>query len=223
VTLYLYALVEPPARLPDAPGLDGSAVSAEPLGALDAVVSRLEAPPSAQSQEHVLAHARVVDELAALNDAVLPVRFGRGYADASALREAVEAREGELRDALDRVRGCVELGLRVLAGTADRTLVAPESGRDYLQARLDERQRGERLADELDAPLAALSRAATRSVLATPHLVLSAAYLVPRDELDEFRRAVGSVQSRHPELSVACTGPWAPYSFATADAEAAQP
>jgi Gas vesicle synthesis protein GvpL/GvpF len=222
VTLYLYALVEPPARLPDSPGLDDSTLSVEPLGALDAVVSRLAALPSAQSEDHVLAHARVVDELASLNDAVLPVRFGRTYGDASALRDAVNARGDEFREALDRVRGCVELGLRVLAGTADRTLAAPESGREYLRARLDERQRGERLADDLDAPLAALSRAATRSVLATPQLVLSAAYLVPRDELDEFRRAVGSVQSRHPELSVACTGPWAPYSFATAEAEVAQ-
>jgi hypothetical protein len=223
VTLYLYALVQPPARLPGSAGLDDSPLSVEPLGALDAVVSRLDAPPSAQSEDHVLAHASVIDELTSLNDAVLPVRFGRGYTDASALRDAVDAREDELREALDRVRGCVELGLRVLAGTADRTLAAPESGREYLRARLDERQRGERLADELDAPLAALSRAATRSVLATPQLVLSAAYLVPRDELDEFRRAVGSVQSRHPELSVACTGPWAPYSFATAEAEVARP
>lgn len=223
MTLYLYALVETPARLPDSAGLDDSPLSVEPLGALDAVVSSLAAPPSPQSEDHVLAHARVVDELASLNDAVLPVRFGRAYADASALRHAVEAREDELREALDRVRGCVELGLRVLAGTADTTLAAPESGREYLRARLNERHRGERLADELDAPLAALSRAATRSVLATPQLVLSAAYLVPRDELDEFRRAVGSVQSRHPELSVACTGPWAPYSFATANTEDVQP
>jgi hypothetical protein len=218
VTLYLYALVEPPARLRDARGLDDSALSVEPLGALDAVVSSLAVPPSAQSEDHILAHARVVDELALLNDAVLPVRFGRAYADASALRSAVEARGEELREALARVRGCVELGLRVLAGTADRTRAAPESGREYLRARLSERQRGEELAEELDAPLAALSRAATRSVLATPQLVLSAAYLVPREELDEFRKAVGSVQSRHPELSVACTGPWAPYSFATAEA-----
>lgn len=223
MTLYLYALVDAPARLPGSAGLDDSTLSVEPLGALDAVVSSLAAPPSAQSEEQVLAHARVVDELAELNDAVLPVRFGRGYADASALRDAVDARGDELREALDRVRGCVELGLRVLAGTAEKTPAAPESGREYLRARLSERQRGERLADELDAPLAALSREATRSVLATPQLVLSAAYLVPRDELDEFRRAVGSVQSRHPELSVACTGPWAPYSFATAEAEATQP
>jgi hypothetical protein len=87
-------------------------------------------------------------------------------------------------------------------------------------ARLDERRRAEHVADELHRPLAALARAEVRSVASTPQLLLSASYLVPRDAVDAFRSAVRDLERSHPDLTLACTGPWPPYSFATAEIEA---
>ena len=214
--LYVYAFVERPASVPDVQGIDDAALSVESAGELDVVVSRHEALPREASEPAVLAHARVVEALAASNDAVLPARFGGAHTDAAALRAAVEDRQDELIAALARVRGCVELGVRALAPAAEPA-PAP-SGADYMRARLEQRQETERLADELHAPLAAVAREATQTVGATQRLLLSAAYLVPRDEVSAFTQLVQKLQAEHSNLGIVCTGPWPPYSFATAEA-----
>ena len=212
--LYLYALTEHPTVLPPVPGIDATPLAVERLDGIEAVVGVIEAVEP--SEDAVLAHAHVVDELAAVNAAVLPARFGRGYADREALRGAVGERADALHRALERVHDCVELGLRVLA-TSAREEAGVGGGREYMLGRLEERRRTEQLADALHGPLAALSRAATRSVGVTPQLVLSAAYLVPRGTLEPFRAALGELELEYPSLTMACTGPWAPYSFATTE------
>ena len=204
--LYLYALTEHPAVVPQTLGLEETPLAVERLDGIEA------------SEEAMLTHARIVDELTALNQAVLPARFGRGYPDADALRSAVAEQADDLRQALERVRGCLELGLRVLSQPGD-TDSPGQSGREYMLGRLDARRQAERLADEVHSPLAALARAETRTIAATPHLLLSAAYLVQREALERFQSAVQELESAHPELSLACTGPWPPYSFATAEIE----
>ena len=55
------------------------------------------------------------------------------------------------------------------------------------------------------------------TVGATERLLLSAAYLVPEDGVAAFRDLVERLQKAHPELGIVCTGPWPPYSFATAE------
>ena len=214
--LYLYALSERPTTLPSVAGLDESHLALEQVGEIDAVVSVVEPTRVEPSDEVVLEHARVVDALAAENAAVLPARFGRGFTDATALRSAVAERATELQQALARVRGCAELAVRVLAPT-NGGRGSPGSGGEYMRARLDEQRRTDRLAEELHAPLAELARATTKSVGASPELLLSGAYLVPRDAVDRFEARVAELSANHPELTLACTGPWPPYSFATAE------
>ena len=211
--LYLYALTEHPAVLPPSP----VSLAAEPLDGIDAVVGMIENEGIEPSEQEILKHARVVEELAAVNAALLPARFGLGFSDADALQAAVAERIDGLHEALDRVRGCVELGVRVLSGKSSAVVPVGASGREYMLGRLDERRSTERLADELHGPLAALARADTRSVGATPELVLSAAYLVPHENVERFRALVDELGRANAELTIACTGPWPPYSFATAE------
>jgi hypothetical protein len=211
--LYVYAFVAAPATLPDVSGIDDALLRSERVGELTAVVSEHEARFEV-SETAILAHARVVEALAAANEAVLPARFGAMHRDAAALREAVADR-GELVDALARVRGCVELGLRVLAVPSSPSEAS--SGAAYMRARLDHRRELERLANELHAPLAGLAREATLSVGTTPRLLLTAAYLVERGQVEAFQRQLDALQSRHPDVGIVCTGPWPPYSFAVAE------
>ena len=65
--LYLYALVDSAAALPD----DVELVSIDGIGAVVGEIDDVVDP----TDEQVLSHARVVDQVAALNDAVLPVRL----------------------------------------------------------------------------------------------------------------------------------------------------
>jgi hypothetical protein len=188
-------------------------VRSQRVDALDVVVSEHDSPVDA-AEANVLAHATVVEAVAKTNDGVLPARFGGMHADEAALREAVVAR-GELQSTLERVRGCVELGLRVLAEAP--SLPAATSGASYMRARLDQRRTLERLADEIHRPLAQLARDATVTVASTPRLLLTAAYLVERDRIEAVERELAGLQSQHPDLTVVLTGPWPPYTFAIAE------
>jgi hypothetical protein len=212
--LYVYAFTEAPASLPDVTGIDRAPLETHAAGGLEAVVSRHDTTPSAV-EEAIVAHARVVEALSEANEAVLPARFGGVHKDSDALRAAIAERESEFLAALERVRGCVELGVRALVPPPERAEAS--SGAAYMRARLDERRKLERLADELDLPLAELAREATRTVGATERLLLSAAYLVQEDRVAGFRELVERLQTAHPELGILCTGPWPPYSFATAE------
>jgi hypothetical protein len=211
--LYVYAFVAHPARLPPVRGIDGADVRAEPLGELEAVVSDHESAVDV-SEDAVLAHARVVEAVADVNAAVLPARFGGMHADVGGLRDFATGRP-LLAEALERVSGCVELAVRVAVHAGE--LPQPSSGGEYMRARLEQRRETERLAEAVHAPLAAFARDAASTVGATPHLLLTGAYLVGRDRVGDFRSAVEALQSRHPELGIVCTGPWPPYTFATAE------
>ena len=58
-----------------------------------------------------------------------------------------------------------------------------------------------------------LSRASARFGGASSDL-LQSAYLVPRQDADAFRDGVRRLEAAHPDLTIVCTGPWPPYTFA---------
>ena len=213
--LYLYALTEHPGVVPDARGIEGAPLEVEELGSVDAIFGRIRREPTDACEADVLAHARVVDELAAANDSVLPVRFGSVYHDVGALSGAVREREAELARALERIRGCRELGLRVV-DVRPHSGPRPRTGREYMRALLNEQRSAEHVAAIVHEPLAALAREDVSTIRATSPLLFTATYLVSRDAVGRFQSAVTELERAHPELAFACTGPWPPYSFTAA-------
>jgi hypothetical protein len=145
---------------------------------------------------------------------VLPARFGTRYADEAGLRSAVASRAQELAGRLAAVRGRVEIGIHAWwDGAAAAPPVRRDSGRAYLQGRLEEHRRAARLTALLEdalAPLAA-DQAAARP---RPGGGVALAFLVDRARLGPFRDAADSLGRDEPGLRLVCTGPWAPYSFA---------
>ena len=214
--LHLYALADHPVRLPPVQGIGGSALVAVEVEGIDAVLSSSPTTAHEATQEEILAHAAVVEKLASVNEAVLPARLSRPYENEIALSEAIRNRGPELRKALDRVRGCTEMGVRVIRESGSEHPDAV-SGGEYMRGRLQEIRAAERVAEEIHDAVHAISRAETQQVLASPQLVLSAAYLLPRSEVDSLRTAVEKVGRTRPELTFICTGPWPPYSFALVD------
>jgi hypothetical protein len=213
--IHLYAIAEGVEAVPAVSGIGGATVRRVAVEEVEAVVSEHGSAEPDATEEAVLAHARVVESLAAASGALLPARFGRAFPDERALEAALRDQLEALRRALTRVRGRVELGLRVL-GDADEPPSEAPSGRAYMQAKLEATARAERLARELHEPLAATAAASTHSLATAPRLVLSGAYLVPAGEVEPFRARVAALEAAHPELTFVCTGPWPPYSFATA-------
>ena len=167
---------------------DDPSPPAPPLRALPcAGLTALVAPAGPRGEvtpDELWRHEAVIEALMEDRD-LLPVRFGTRLADDEAVAVEIGARREQLALALERVRGAVELAVRA---------VGPGES-----------------ADGVHATLLGAARASRR--LAGPEL-LRAAYLVDRDAVPAFARAVESLQ--RPGLGVLCTGPWPPYSFTEA-------
>jgi hypothetical protein len=218
--LHLYAITDrPEAPLPSVIGLDDAplcAVRHDGLAAVCSWAEGVDATPPALWRHAAVSEALMEDR------AVLPARFGISFSGESRLQGELARREAGLAGSLRRVAGCVELGLRVLAEPQPATAgdaSAEDAGRAYLENRLEARRRAEALAADVHGPLARVAEEARERVLVTERLPLSAAYLVRRERVDEFRTEVERLAAERPELRLLCTGPWPPYSFAEGDGE----
>lgn len=210
--IHLYAFVD---GLDSAVSLRGAAD--EPLEALRvdhgvaAVVGELaEALP--ETTESAVAHGLVVESLRDHCDAVLPARFTRPFADRAALVGATQPNVTALQERLARVRGCVELGIRLTA-PHEATQVRVADGTAYMERLSAAASARKALADEADALLRRHALDCRVQTAADSATLYRAAYLVHRDGAAAFARRAAQLGEQHPELTLACTGPWAPYSF----------
>jgi hypothetical protein len=167
----------------------------------------------------------------------LPLRLATVFRDDAGVRGMLDAQRQQLVAALERLRGRVEWGVKVYAvpeaagtgGTPAGDRPKAASGRDYLRQRRDRRrtqeqslQQAEEFAQRLHRALlphasdARLHRLQNSELSAGPgRNVFNAAYLVEKDEAEEFaalvyRTGAGATDSGP---AVELTGPWAPYSF----------
>ncbi|MGI5459384.1 GvpL/GvpF family gas vesicle protein [Streptomyces sp. CA-249302] len=185
------------------------------------------------------AHQGVIDALTAVTTP-LPLRLGTVFRDDSGVRVMLEAREADFRRTLDRLAGRVEWGVKVYTETeteaepveTERPAEKASSGQDCLpqrrtraKAHEDLWAKAEEFASRLHAELSSFAEdnrlhAPQNSALsgASGRNVLNGAYLVPREDCEEFvelvDRTKDDVSGTTPELRVELTGPWAAYSFA---------
>jgi hypothetical protein len=209
--IHVYGVVDGLEELPRLRGVDEAGLERRRVAGVELVVSRAAAPMSPEvSRETVLRHAQVVEALMRISTAILPAQLGGGFRDEDQLATAIEERAAELLRRLERVRGCVEFGLRVTTEPSD----PPEagSGAGYMHARLQQVRAQDELVERVHEPLARRARATT---LQRRPGGITAAYLVARDDAPAFE-AAAAVLERAPDATVVCTGPWPPYSFAGA-------
>ena len=179
---------------------------------LAAVYTRHRSFSPRASRAEVLAHERVL-EAVMKRGPVLPLRFGIQLRSEAELEEVLRERRTELLRSIERVRGRVELGLRVLGGAAERPRGTRQSGRDYLLGRLGEQRRADRAARELHEPLAELGLASRLREHPAPPAILVGSYLVEEADVERFRARANALAAEQPDLQVFVTGPWPPYSF----------
>jgi len=218
--IYVYALCDgPPPALTGTAGLEQQPLAALEASPVAAVYSRHASASPHPTPDNAWCHEAVVEALGP-DRAVLPVRFGTTFPDLDALGAVLRCHRRWLQAGLDRVRGCVELGVRVLwTAPAEPRDEEPAPGaapgRAYLLARLAEQRRSEPArarAEHLHRQLAAVAAEYTRPGDRGGQL-LSGAYLVPRGAVGAFRRRLDELGRADPQVRVLCTGPWPPYHF----------
>ena len=204
----LYAITDHPGPpLPDVAPL-----KLVPVDGLAAVCT-----PAAEtdlSAEAFWRHEEVVEALMADRD-LLPVRYGTKLEDEGAVARVVGERREELAAALERVRGSVELSVRVVTtDTRHAGLPAAEAtgGAEYLRLKGQSEESRARAARALHEPLSELARASVEGRPRQQEL-FRGAYLVDRDGVEAFVAAVARLQKANAGVSILCTGPWPPYSF----------
>jgi hypothetical protein len=209
MSLLVYGIVEADQIDTSGFGLDGQPLRAVVEAPLVAVVSDPEPTPAALS-----AYERTVRRLME-RGAILPAQFGSVVDDEAGVRGLLRRRRKDLLARLQRVRGAVEIGLRVNWRDAGRgwSDARPQTGTSYLRDRLELRQSARRVANELD-PLTALALSSRRALVPRPDLPVLDAYLVDRSRVDEFVALVAQLSDGLDDVELVCTGPWPPYSFA---------
>lgn len=215
--IYAYVICEPATAAASSRrrGLGGATLRALQSDGLAAVYSRHRSLNPRPTPELVMAHERVV-EMVMADGPVLPLRFGTQLPDEEHLAAVLAERRDTLLDALDRVRGQVELALRVFREPEREhgKAAGERSGREYLLARVGEHRRAELASRELHTPLAALANASVVREHPRPPAILVAAYLVDAEQVPEFRRRADELAAHQENLQVVVTGPLPPYTFA---------
>ena len=175
------------------------------------------------------AHERVLDD-ALHRGAVVPLRICTIYASGERVREMLEREHEPLRDALERLRGKSEWGVKAYAPAAEPQAAtaakAPASGAEYLARKSAARSAADTSRQALDAAVetvyerlaertagAVLSPAQDRRLTGRDgEMVLNAAYLVADADIPAFHSLVAELEGSYGvELEV--TGPWPAYHF----------
>ncbi|MDL4822145.1 GvpL/GvpF family gas vesicle protein [Actinomadura opuntiae] len=196
------------------------------------------------------AHHEVVDR-AAHAAPTAPVRIATIYRDDARVAQVLAEQGDRFAQALDRVAGRVEWGVKAYAhrdaleAAEPSEPAAPEpdagaqgagAGTAYLRRRQQERRRrtdaGRKVSEQATAihdGLAALAVAARHHPPQDPKLsghagvqILNAAYLLDEDAAAAFADAARAAGERYPGIEVELTGPWPPYSFIDTTAPASE-
>lgn len=209
--LYVFALSSQRARPFSAAGHRIEFVDAD---GVYAAVERLDARPRV-SEEALRTQHTIVAEVAKKVDAILPARFG-SFVDRVELARLVQLRRGAIVDALDLVRGRVQMTVRVFdagTGQAETARAAPSTGTAYLEDR--RRAASGRAHPRLVAVADAVKGivVATRSAGEQGRVAVTLYHLVDSSAVGEYRQALTGVAIPG-DATVSVTGPWPPFAFA---------
>jgi hypothetical protein len=202
-------------------------------GAIAAVVSDFAGETIAPTRENVFAHERVVGRVLA-EITPLPLRFGT-LVGAEQLQSYVASQMSLLEAALKRVRGAVEMSVKIIRNVEDalseapkddataenhKSLAAAGAGTKFLlekqrQISFDERLKtqAEEIAAWLEASLSDVVKETFVQMHPAEKLVVAASHLVERKLLDIYRTRVETARRERQDLHFLTSGPWSPYSF----------
>jgi len=185
------------------------------------------------------AHHEVI-ETVAKERPVVPMRLATVYSSGEAAAGMLRERAADLRQALTRLSGRSEWGVKAHVAVPDDGADGqqpetddPATGpgvaylmrrRAQLAARQDAREEAVASAQAVHAELDRLSTSARLYPPQSPEIagrsgsmILNAAYLVADDRAEEFRAAVAELAAGHGTLQLTLTGPWPTYSFVGQD------
>jgi hypothetical protein len=235
--LYLYGIIDCSSIIRESIcGLEGSGVYNIPYCDIGAVVSEIDQPIQGVSERVVLEHEAVAEKLME-KFTVLPFRLLTILDGRETVLSMMGDYYGDFRDNLDRLRGMVEFGIKVIwpadkvksriidaSGTKNRNahLLDDSVERRFVREKFEEhkidralREKADGYINAMDVFLGKFATAKKLETLRTENLLLSAVYLVTKDNQDNFREAFEHIRTARNDFKFLFSGPWPPYHFVT--------
>jgi hypothetical protein len=235
---YIYAVVtQSAAQVFDIKGLDDRPIYAVAHRGMAAVVSDLEGDRVRPQRRNLAAHSAVLSGLMALEEAVLPMRFGTVAANGNEIKSLLASNLATFASQLKRIAGKLEMGVRAVWDVPnifeyfvdahpdlrqERDRLFGPSKQPSPNDRIELGQMFERLREadrlvhcatveqDLEPLCAAIKRGAPRD----DREIMNLACLVGKDRREEFEQGVFRAAT-HFENNFAFdfNGPWPPHSF----------
>ena len=233
--IYIYGIIDSNGQIDESVyGLEGSNVYNIPYCDIGAVVSEVNQPIRRVTESVVLEHEAVAEKLME-NFTVLPVRLLTVLDKRENVLSMMEDYYGDFKDNLDRLRGKVEFGVKVI-WPADKVKsriinayrtrnqnvhVSDDSvERKFIRDKLKEhkidkafKEKADRCINAIDIFLGKFAAAKKLETLRTENLLLSAVYLVRKDNQNNFKEAFEHIRTARDDLKYLFSGPWPPYHF----------
>ena len=234
---YVYCVIQSRASLDFGPigvGSDSSRVHTVNYKELAAVVSETPMGVKDPTRENILAHQRV-NETVMRDQSVLPMSFGTVFKTHDDIVELLRSAYDAFTDVLGKMRGNIELGLKVLwdPGQIVRQIESEEEDIMRLKAEISSRSgstyfarmqygrlieaamhaRSERYVSEIFEGLRPVSVAARANKPIGDRMIMNGAFLVSLNQEAAFDKQVKALGRRYSHLTFKYTGPWPPYNF----------
>jgi len=233
----IYCIFHTPGhQKPEAPlGVDDQPVALVSNNGLTAAISGITQPNLLPDVSRILTYKRVV-ELFHQDRTVIPMRYGCTLNGKQQVVRLLEEHGGQYGRLLGTIKGCVEMGIRVLIvdcrlkvedlrnselensdpQSAIRNPHSHISGRAYLSARKTHYDREDQMDKEIETVLDHFRRAFAglyiRFKSEFQNHLLSLYFLVPRDAVEHFRQVFLNI-SQDAAAKLLLSGPWPPYNF----------
>jgi hypothetical protein len=201
---------------------------------MGAVVSDVPIVPLDSTRENVLAHERV-NELVMRDHTVIPMSFGTIFKTRDDIVELLRSAYDAFHDVLNKMEDKLEFGLKVLWDRDEivriieqededirrlKNEISSQKGSTYFArmqyGRLIDsalQQRSERYVAEFLQNLRDVSVASRINRAIGDKMIMNAAFLVQRDQEQQFDRRIKEIASQFDRLTFKYTGPWPPYNF----------
>jgi len=177
-------------------GMNDSEVYTVPYNDIAAVVSDSSLKEYELTEEYAMRHEEVIRHLME-ECAVVPVEFGTLIKNKRILRTLIAKTYDPLKVCLKIVDNAVELGVKVV--------LSKENTFDNL--------RRKDCVSEIMGSLKTKAKHVFIGDLFSDRLILNAAFLVIKDNIDAFSNEVMKLQEKYFNLKFLYSGPWAPHNF----------
>ena len=236
---YIYAVVTQSAEQAlHFKGLDDRPIYTVAHRGMAAVVSDLESARIRPERRNLAAHRAVLSELMAVEEAVLPMRFGTIAASANEIKSLLASNRKIFESQLKQIAGKLEMGVRVvwdvpnifeyfvnahpdLKEARDRLFSGcnqpAQNDRIELGRMFERLHEADRLAHRatVEEELGPFCAAIKRGALRDGREVMNLACLVGKDRRAEFEQAVFRAATHFDNnFTFDYNGPWPPHTFA---------